>query len=302
MTWFVGANLLHRLIWMWAQDVHVLIRKNSNTQRISSLLEKITIHTFSLEDKEETIEKVFEIQPNIIFHIAAAGTAVGRVPFALDELIEANTIWAIHLIDAAIETQCECFINTWSSSEYGQKDFPINEDAVLEPNNLYGLSKAWATQYATFIGKSGKLPIATYRPFSVYGPLEERKRLIPTLILKYISWESPELSTPFSVRDFIYIDDMIDCYLSADKAIMQPGNIINIWSWVQYSIAEVVALIKELTHSKIEPIYWQQKINQNEPISWVANNEKMQTLLWVNPRDMKDWLLRTIEYYMNGWL
>ncbi len=302
VTGFVGANLLHRLVWMWASNIHVLIRKDSDSRRITTVLDKITVHTFSLENQEETLTKIREIRPQILFHIAAAGTAVGRAPFTIDELIQANTLGTIHLIDAASGAGCECFIQTGSSSEYGQKDLPMRESDILEPNNLYGLSKAWATQYASYIGELKNFPIATFRPFSIYGPLEEPKRLIPTLIRKYLSWEVPELSTPHSVRDFIYIDDVIDSYLEADRAVLHPGDIINIGGWIQYSIGTVVSFIREITNSQIEPQYGQQKINQNEPTSWVADNEKMQTVLWIHPRPMKDWLLRTIEYYRNGWI
>jgi nucleoside-diphosphate-sugar epimerase len=44
----------------------------------------------------------------------------------------------------------------------------MSEDNVLEPNNFYALSKATATQYASYVGKTRNFPIVTYRLFSVY--------------------------------------------------------------------------------------------------------------------------------------
>jgi FlaA1/EpsC-like NDP-sugar epimerase len=72
----------------------------------------MTLHFFSLEDREETLENIKKIQPHIIYHIAAMGTAVGRAPFSIDELIATNTLGSIHLMDAAVEIGCECFVNT----------------------------------------------------------------------------------------------------------------------------------------------------------------------------------------------
>ena len=72
----------------------------------------MTLHFFPLENREETLENIKKIQPQIIYHIAAMGTAVGRAPFSIDELIAANTLGSIHLIDAAVEIGCECFVNT----------------------------------------------------------------------------------------------------------------------------------------------------------------------------------------------
>ena len=119
--------------------------------KISTLLERVTLHSFPLEDREETLQNIQEIQPQIIYHLAAAGTAVGRIPFGIDDLIRMNTLGSIHLIDAAVEIGCECFVNTGSSSEYGQKNTPMSEDDRIEPNNPYGISKAATTQYASFI-------------------------------------------------------------------------------------------------------------------------------------------------------
>jgi nucleoside-diphosphate-sugar epimerase len=148
-------------------------------------LDRITLHNFSLENRVETLQNIQEIHPQIIYHLAAAGTAIGRIPLAIDDLIQMNTLGSIHLIDAAVEIGCECFVNTGSSSEYGQKNAPMSEDDIVEPNNLYGISKAAVTQYASFIGKSKNFPIFTYRLFSVYGPLEDPSKLISTLIENY---------------------------------------------------------------------------------------------------------------------
>ena len=153
--------------------------------KISTLLDRITLHSFSLENREETLQNIKEIHPQIIYHLAAAGTAVGRMPLGIDDLIQMNTLGSIHLIDAAVEIECECFVNTGSSSEYGQKNAPMSEDDIIEPNNLYAISKAVVTQYASFIGKSKNFPIFTYRLFSVYGPLEDPSKLISILIENY---------------------------------------------------------------------------------------------------------------------
>lgn len=296
-SWFIGSNILRKLIELWAQDVHILLRKDSSTSRIKDLLDKVKIHTFSLEDRDETLENIRAIRPNIIFHLAAAGAAVWRAPFNIDELVYMNTLGMIHLVDASIESWCECFINTGSSSEYGKKDEPMSEQDILEPNNIYGLSKSFSTQYATFIGKIKKFPIVTFRLFSVYGPYEESSRLIPTLINSYLNSVNPGLSSPNSVRDFIYIDDVVDSFLQADKAVVYPGEIFNIGTWIQSSIQEVVSTIKTLLNSEINPIFGKQRMNQVEPTSWVANNNKMKTILNIELKDIKIWLSKTIEYY-----
>lgn len=299
ITWatgFIGANILHQLILLWARDVHILVRKNSNLARIQNIQDKIVIHVFSLEDREETLRNILEIKPQIIYHISALGTAVGRVPCSIDDLIQSNTLWSIHLLDAAIEAWCECFVNTWSSSEYGVKDAAMCEDMSLEPNNLYGISKAAATQYATFIWKIKHFPVITYRIFSAYGPYEDPARLIPTILSAYRHAVPPELTSPYPVRDYIFILDIVNAYLHADKAIKIPWDVINLWTWIQSTIDDVVQIVKRISNSDIEPIYGNRNPTQHEPKYWFADWSKMRNILWIVPISLEQWLRSTFEY------
>jgi nucleoside-diphosphate-sugar epimerase len=129
----------------------------------------------------------------------------------------------------------------------------------------------------------------------VYGYYEEKRRLIPTLGLNFIQWISPNLSNPDSVRDYIFIDDVVDCYLNIDKILWDFGGIYNIWSGNQYTISEVVASIKTIVWSIIEPNYGTKISAQFEPKTWVANNDKMINTFKQEPMTLFRWLEKTIK-------
>lgn len=291
VTGFVGANILHRLVSLWASDLHILVRKNSDLSRIDSIKDKLSIYTFALEDRLETSTYIQKIRPQIVFHTAAAWTAVGRIPLSIDSLIITNSIGSMNLMDASFEAgMCEIFVNTGSSSEYWEKDAPMKESDSIEPNNLYGISKATATHYAVYLWKQKQFPIVTYRIFSAYWPLEDSKRLISTLLSSFSENTTLHLSSPYSVRDFIYIDDIVSAYLEADRAIKNQGDIINLWTGVQTSIGEVVSILQNITGKNLEPNYGSHSKNQLEPKVWYSDNTKMKNILWIVPRSLKDWL------------
>jgi nucleoside-diphosphate-sugar epimerase len=296
-TWFIGANILHRLISLWAKDVHILTRIDSDYSRIHDLKNRVVIHTFSIEDKEETVRKIKEIWPQIVFHIAATGTAVWRAPLTIDDLIQSNTLGTMHLIDASIEAgTCEIFVNTGSSSEYWQKEYPMKETDIIEPNNLYGISKAAATQYATLMGKQGRIPLVTYRVFSAYWPYEDKKRLLPTLLDAFIHNISPQLSSPYSVRDFIYIWDIVSAFMESDRAVIQSWDIINLGTGVQSSIWDVVKELQSIFSSSLNPEYGNKQIHQLEPKSWVAEITKMKTILKIEPTPLREGLVEMLQW------
>ncbi len=79
-TGFIGSNLVRKLVSLGASDIHILCRPESDTSRIIDILDRVTSHYFSLEDRDEVFSHIREISPQYVYHIAASGTAVGRVP------------------------------------------------------------------------------------------------------------------------------------------------------------------------------------------------------------------------------
>ncbi len=296
-SWFVWGNLVRSLVKQWFKNINIIARETSNLWRLYDIKEKINITYVSLLDIEKLNLYISDLNPQIIFHLAAAWANIGRDSRWVIDIFEQNVLWTINLINACKEVWFEYFVNTWSSSEYWQKDTPMKETDILEPNNEYWITKSTTTMYSTFIWKKYNLPIYTFRLFSVYGYFEDKKRLIPTLIQNYLNSKSPNLSTPNSVRDYIFIDDVIEYYLNIDKLSWDFWWIYNIWNWIQYSIWEIVWKIKNISKSNINPVYWVESIKQNEPKSWVSNNHKSIQTFWIENISIELWLEKTYKWF-----
>jgi len=294
-TWFIWSNIVRRLISEWFTDVHIFARDDSNFSRINDILDKIHVHNIDFWDIFQVNAMVEKIHPEIIFHLATAWASVGKDLITINELYNSNVLGTINLLEACKNVWFDYFINTWSSSEYGQKDMPMKETDILEPNNDYWLSKASATMYCSYVWKGNQLPVYTFRIFSAYGYAEEKRRLIPTLLSNYMNWTTPSLSNPDSVRDYIFIDDIVDCYLNIDKITWDYGWIINIWSGVQYKISEIVNNIKAILDSQIDPAYWGESQKQIEPKYWISDNTKMSKIFENTLTTFSEWLKKTIE-------
>ena len=107
------------------------------------------------------------------------------------------------------------------------------------------------------------------------------------------------LSSPNSVRDFVFIEDIIDAYLTIIKNIEKvKGEIFNIGTEVQTTIDGVVNIIKEITHSTIKPKYGQIKSVQIEPKNWVVDISKIKkTLNWQPKHKLKEGLEKNIKWF-----
>ncbi len=294
-TGFVGSCLTHRLV-NGGCDLHIIKREQSNIWRIKDILNRVMVHNVDLIDGNSLEKLVKNIKPEIIFHTAT----YGGYPFQKDvnKIIQTNMMGTISLVNACSKTGFDIFVNTGSSSEYGVKSKPMNETDLLEPNNNYGVAKASATLFCQAKAGSEKLPIVTLRLFSPYGYYEEARRLVPSVIMSCLMGKNPKVSSPKPVRDFVFIEDVLDAYIKVAEASDVRGEIFNIGYGKQHSVAEVVNKIIKLTGKRASPEWGGIPKRTNEPAIWQADISKARNILKWKPRyNLEEGLNKTIKWF-----
>lgn len=294
-TGFVGSCLARRLVHM-NYDVHVFTRGKSNKWRIADLLGRVTDHEVDLRDAGMVKNTVAHIRPGIIYHLATYGGFAAQKDTSV--IMESNFMATVNLLSACERIGFDCFINTGSSSEYGIKPGPMGESDVLEPVGDYGVSKAAAALFCRSRALEKGLPVITLRLFSPYGPWDDPRRLIPYVIKSLLRGETPKLSTPKSVRDFIYIDDVLDVFFKVIKAPLPGGKIFNVGTGVQYSIGEVVSMITKIVGNGLEPVWGRVNSQRPEPDYWVADIGKAgRELGWWPSTSLGAGLTKTFQWF-----
>jgi nucleoside-diphosphate-sugar epimerase len=297
-TGFIGACVVRRLI-REHSEVHVIMRKQSNKWRIRDLApHSLVQHVADLRDKERITSIVRKVRPNVVYHLAAYGAYhFQRDP---DEIIATNITGALNLLNACSKVGTGHFIAAGSSSEYGIKNHPMKETDTLEPVDLYGIAKAAATLVCGLFARVHDMPVTVFRPFAVYGYYEEPTRLIPTVIRSCLGGETLRLLSSSSVRDFIFVDDVIDALLRIESVGKKSSDqIYNIGSGKQYTVSHVVSKIIELTGAEIQPLWGRaEKREKKEPRMWVSNISKARRELgWQPKHDLEDGLTKTITWF-----
>ncbi|MCK9265615.1 NAD-dependent epimerase/dehydratase family protein [bacterium] len=294
-TGFVGANLVKSCLKKGA-DIYLLTRATSNKWRINDILKDVSEFSADLTDNQAVEKLVLTIRPEIIFHTAV----YGGFPYQRDlkKTIDTNLLGTINLIEACEKVGFKLFINTGSSSEYGVKEEPIKEDSPLTPFSSYGISKAFATQFCQMKFRTG-LPVITLRLFSPYGYYEGATRLIPSVILSSLKDIAPEVSSPTSVRDFVFIEDVVNAYLKAvDMKDRLNTDVFNIGSGLQHSVGEVVEKILFLTGKKIKPKWGSVSNPRIEPKIWQADISKTEQILnWQPKHSLDNGLNKTLIWF-----
>lgn len=293
---FIGSNIVRRLVFD-KKNVHILTRDKKLNWRLSDISSKINIHEISLLDNNlGSIVK--KIKPTYIFHLAAYGSLPREEN--IDSLINVNLRGTINLLNAVKQNKFKLFINTGSSSEYGVKDQKMKETDLPFPVNDYGVIKTAVTLFVQKEAMRNNLPLITFRLFSAYGPYEEGTRLISSVILSANNNKLISVGNPAHVRDFIYVEDLVDVYLHACSVKVPFGEIFNIGTGKQYSVEDVVEKAIRLSKSKSKVRFWaiKKQVRQVESISWCANTSRTEKILgWKAKYSFEKGLTETIRWF-----
>ena len=279
---FIGANLIRELVEL-KYDVHLILKKSTNTRRIEKILDKVKVYNIDLLNKKTLTKIVSKINPNFIIHLATYNNY--RKQTDVEEMIDINIKGTLNLLLASKNIDYKLFINTGSSSEYGIKDKPMKEKDSLEPISFYAATKASATLLCKVFAREYQKPIVTLRPFSVFGQYEEEDRFIPTIIKAVIENKPIKLTPGTQRRDFIYVKDVVDIYIKAlSYGKKLGGEILNMGTGIEKTNDEVVKILFKITgkKTKIEKGAFLRRIWDTS--HWVADISKTKKILKWRPK------------------
>lgn len=237
---------------------------------------------------------------DLIFHLAAL-IAIPYSYIAPETYIDTNIKGTLNLCQAGLENQVKHFIHTSTSEVYGTAQYvPIDELHPLQPQSPYSASKIGADCIAMSFYHSFSLPLTIARPFNTYGPRQSARAVIPTIIAQIANGAKEiKLGDTAPTRDFNFVLDTCEGFISLCKTQKAIGEVVNIGSNYEISIAETLDLIKELMQSDVRFITDFQRIRpkNSEVFRLWCDNSKIKALTGFTPKyTLKEGLKETIEW------
>lgn len=210
----------------------------------------------------------------------------------VDDLAKSNTITA--------------YVHAGSSSEYGTNCSGPSENDRCEPNSHYAVSKLAATEYLQYMGCQG-FPCSLLRLSSIYGPWEDKNRLIPKVIEHGLKGEYPPFVNPNTTRDFLYVPDACEAFIDAALDIenrtqfgAKQGQIYNIGTGWPTSIQTVAQLSKRTWSIEAEPDYSMPRRNWDTVHEWYSNpNRAKFSIGWEPKTRFEEGFRKTVEWQRN---
>ena len=290
---FVGAHLYNALLGL-RSDVFGTTRL-VDSWRLNALGVSSSIQ-IDLTEKVQLQALLNRIQPKTVFNLAAYGAYSHQT--LVDLTYEIN-IGVIETLSDWCAKNDSILIQTGSSSEYGTNCAAPLETDRAEPNSRYAVSKLAATNLLAHLFASTGLVSAVVRLYSVYGPLEDPTRLVPTLIRKGLSGDLPEFASQEVTRDFIYIDDAVDALIKVAAHISKHKRyeVFNVATGVAIAMTEVADATKLIFKIDKSPTFVN-NFRSWDLNNWFGNTEKIKNLVgWEFSVKFVDGLKETIDWY-----
>ena len=290
---FVGANLVRRLV-AGGHAVIAAVRPGGNRWRLPEAGAGLEVVELDLTDAGAVECVVADGRPEWAFHLAAHGAYSWQTDARA--IFETNVMGAVHLLEACRAAGCEALVNAGSSSEYGLKDHPADEQEALAPNSEYAAAKAGAT---LLFGQAhaGPMRVTTLRLYSIYGPWEDPGRLIATLAARGLRGELPPLADPDVARDFVEVEDALDAFLAAVRPGASPAPVLNVGSGRQTTVREAVEVARRRLGIEAEPEWGTMGRRRWDTNTWVARTERAERELgWRAPTTLEEGFGRMVDW------
>jgi len=183
---------------------------------------------------------------DVVLHLAAL-IAIPYSYHSPDTYVDTNVKGTLNVVQAARDHGVERVVHTSTSEVYGTARFvPITEDHPLQGQSPYSASKIGADQLALSFHSSFETPVAVIRPFNTYGPRQSARAVIPAIITQIAAGaDEVRLGALHPTRDFNFVRDTVRGFVAVAEADAAIGQVVNIGSDYEISIADTAALIAE---------------------------------------------------------
>jgi UDP-glucose 4-epimerase len=240
---FIGSHLVRRLL---ADGAQVTVIDDLSTGRRANL-DGVPITVVERDIAREELADILG-GTDVIFHLAA----VPSVPRSVSEPLrshEAAATGTLRLLEAAREAGVRTFVNSSSSSVYGDvASPPMRESMPTVPRSPYAVAKLAAEGYTRVFAQLHGMRTVSLRYFNVFGPRQDPTSTyaaaIPRFITAYMRREQPQVyGDGQQSRDFTYVDNVVEANIAAAAAPKLAGESVNIAAGTPRTVLEVLEAI-----------------------------------------------------------
>lgn len=231
---FIGSTLVERLLDEGDRvvgvdcftDYYAMEAKCRNVERALES-DRYSLRTLDLRtaDLDELLDGI-----DVVYHLAGQPGVRLSWDDGFSTYQSCNVIATQRLLEAATRRGVRRVVYASSSSVYGNADhYPVTEQMLPRPHSPYGVTKLAAEHLGGLYAANYGLSVVSLRYFTVYGPRQRPDMAIHRLIEAALDDRPfPLYGDGSHIRDFTFVDDVVDANIRAGRADVKPGTVVNV--------------------------------------------------------------------------
>jgi UDP-N-acetylglucosamine/UDP-N-acetyl-alpha-D-glucosaminouronate 4-epimerase len=231
--------------------------------------------------------------------------AIPSVPRSVDQPEEshrANVDATLQILLASRDARVKRVVFAGSSSVYGDTEvLPKTEVMPTNPLSPYALQKLMSEMYLQMFTRLYGLETVTTRYFNVFGPRQDPGSPYSGVISLFIK-ALTDGTRPIiygdggQTRDFTYVTNVVDGVIRAAETPGVGGHVFNVATHSRISLNELLAALKKIFGSSVEPIY--KEARQGDVRHSQADISKAEQMLGYRPTvGLEEGLRHTVDWF-----
>jgi UDP-glucose 4-epimerase len=303
---FVGSNLSIKLAALGADVLivdNMLPREGGNLFNIEPVKDKVQINISDIRNADSMNHLVKGM--DYIFHIAGQVNHVDSVKNPLNDL-SINVEGTLIIMEALRKNNPSAkVIFTGTRGEYGSSlKLPVTESHAINPIGIYAITNFAAERIVLTYHNLHNVKSVCLRITNTYGPRHQMAHdeygVFNWFIRKSMDNEViPLFGDGRILRDYLYIDDLVESLVETALNDNVYGEVYNIGSGIPVSFIELANKIIEISgNGKVDYTEFTSERKALEPGDYYADITKIKKAIKWEPKiSLDDGIKKTIEYY-----
>jgi UDP-glucose 4-epimerase len=303
---FIGSNLSIRLVELGARVTivdNMMPRLGGNLFNVKEIMDHIQINFSDVRD-EHSMDYLVKNQ-DLIFHLAGQVNHVDSIRNPIQDL-DINCRGTLVLLESCRKYNQEVkVIFSGTRGEYGASvKLPVGEDHPTNPKGIYAVTNLSAEKMVLVYDDVHKIPGACLRITNTYGPRHQMAHdeygVLNWFIRKAIDDEVlPVFGEGHILRDFLYVDDLVGCFLQVAACRAAYGEVFNVGTGIPISFIDLARKIVDVAGSgKVAFTEFTRERKEVEPGDYYTDVSKIKKIVgWMPKTGLDAGIKKTIEFY-----
>lgn len=303
---FVGSNLSIELVRLGAHVSvidNMLPRQGGNLFNLEPVKDRVRVN-YSDVRNQLSMNHLVKGQ-DLIFHLAGQVNHVDSMRNPIQDL-EINCHGTLTLMQALRHHNRDAVVvYSGTRGEYGSSvKLPVNEDHPTNPKGLYAVTNLAAEKMIFVYNQVFKIPAVCLRITNTYGPrhqmMHDEYGVFNWFIKKALDNEPlPVFGDGKIIRDFLYIDDLVECMLMTACTPEAIGELFNVGSGVPVTFRDLAEKIVRIAGSGSYTFTdFTKERAEVEPGDYWAEITKIKSMVGWEPKiSLEEGIRKTITFY-----